>query len=102
MADDQESGSTIDDLTPEVGAATDVAPLGRAEAKPPHELTAADFFTTRNLWALAAVWEYVQSQPDGVHDALSFVFTSVVHRASRRYQWNPKRPTASATFSLNQ
>ena len=42
MADDQESGSGIDDLTPEVGAATDVAPLGRAEAKPPHELTAAE------------------------------------------------------------
>ena len=42
MADDQESGSTIDDLTPEVGAATDVAQLGRAEAKPPHELTAAE------------------------------------------------------------
>jgi len=41
MADDQESGS-IDDLTPEVGAATDVAPLGRAETKPPHELTAAE------------------------------------------------------------
>lgn len=32
----------IDDLTPEVGAATDVAPLGRAEAKPAHELTAAE------------------------------------------------------------
>ena len=42
MADDQESGSGIDDLTPEVGAATDVAPLGRAEAKPPHELSAAE------------------------------------------------------------
>ena len=41
MADDQESESTIDDLTPEVGAATDVAPLGRADSKPPHELTAA-------------------------------------------------------------
>src|SRR5205807_5351549 len=42
MADDQESGSGIDDLTPEAGAATDVAPLGRAEAKPAHELTAAE------------------------------------------------------------
>jgi uncharacterized membrane protein (DUF485 family) len=42
MEDDQESGSTIDDLTPESGAATDVAPLGRAETKPPHELTAAE------------------------------------------------------------
>ena len=42
MADDQESGSPIDDLTPEVGAPTDVAPLGRSETKPVHELTAAD------------------------------------------------------------
>ena len=42
MADDQNSGSPIDDLTPEVGAATDVAPLGRAETKPVHELTAVE------------------------------------------------------------
>src|SRR5207248_11551059 len=42
MADDQESGSPIDDLTPKVGAATDVAPLGRAASKPAHELTAAE------------------------------------------------------------
>jgi uncharacterized membrane protein (DUF485 family) len=42
MADDQESGSTIGDLTSEVGAATDVAPLGRSESKPAHELTAAE------------------------------------------------------------
>ncbi|HVS83263.1 MAG TPA: DUF485 domain-containing protein [Pyrinomonadaceae bacterium] len=42
MADDQESGSTVGDLTPEVGAATDVAPLGRADSKPAHELTAAE------------------------------------------------------------
>lgn len=42
MADEPESQSTIDDLTPEVGAATDVAPLGRSETKPAHELTAAE------------------------------------------------------------
>jgi uncharacterized membrane protein (DUF485 family) len=42
MADDQESGSKVDDLTPEVGAATDVAPLGRSDPKPAHELTAAE------------------------------------------------------------
>jgi uncharacterized membrane protein (DUF485 family) len=42
MSDDQESGSTIDDLTREVGAVTDVAPLGRSDAKPGHELTAAE------------------------------------------------------------
>src|SRR5438128_11203228 len=42
MADDQESESPIGDLTPEVGAATDVAPLGRGHLKPAHELTAAE------------------------------------------------------------
>ena len=30
------------DLTPSVGAATDIAPLGRAQPRPAHELTAAD------------------------------------------------------------
>ncbi len=62
--------------------------------------TAADFFTTRNLWALAATWEYIQSQPGSVRDALSFVFTAIVHRASRRYQWNPKRPTNVLTSTM--
>jgi uncharacterized membrane protein (DUF485 family) len=41
MTDDQEAESN-DDLTPEVGAATDVAPLGRSPRKPAHELTAAE------------------------------------------------------------
>src|SRR5947208_12706205 len=41
MAHDDEVGPVVGDLTPDVGAATDVAPLGRAETKPPHELTAA-------------------------------------------------------------
>jgi predicted RNA methylase len=63
-------------------------------------VTAADFFTTRNLWTLAAVWDYVQGQPEGIRDALSFVFTAVVHRASRRYQWNPKRPTNVLTSTM--
>ena len=40
MTHDQESEPTIADLTPEVGVATDVAPLGRSETKPAHELTA--------------------------------------------------------------
>ena len=41
MRHDDES-RPADDLTPEVGAATDVAPLGRSESKPAHELTAAE------------------------------------------------------------
>ena len=42
MANDQKPDLTNADLTPEVGTATDVAPLGRGKPKPPHELTAAE------------------------------------------------------------
>jgi len=42
MTRDDKPETPIEDLTPEVGAATDVAPLGRAEPKPAHELTAAE------------------------------------------------------------
>jgi uncharacterized membrane protein (DUF485 family) len=42
MTRDDKPKTGIDDLTAEVGAATDVAPLGRAETKPAHELTAAE------------------------------------------------------------
>ena len=42
MTRDDKPETGIDDLTPEVGAATDVAPLGRSETKPAHELTAAE------------------------------------------------------------
>src|SRR3984893_18525080 len=42
MTQDKSSESTTGDLTPEVGAATDVVPLGRSESKPAHELTAAE------------------------------------------------------------
>ena len=40
MARDPKTQSVTSDPTPEVGAATDVAPLGRSAAKPPHERTA--------------------------------------------------------------
>lgn len=42
MAHTQKPDSTNSDLTREVGAATDVAPLGRGESKPAHELTAGE------------------------------------------------------------
>jgi uncharacterized membrane protein (DUF485 family) len=42
MAHDQIPDSANGDLTPEVGAATDVAPLGRGKPKPAHELTATE------------------------------------------------------------
>jgi 16S rRNA G966 N2-methylase RsmD len=63
--------------------------------------TAADFFTPRNLWALSALWDAFSQEPDDrLRDALRFVFTSTVHRASRRYQWNAKRPTNVLTSTM--
>jgi uncharacterized membrane protein (DUF485 family) len=39
---DEESEVAADDLTPTVGAATDIAPLGHIGIKPAHELTAGE------------------------------------------------------------
>lgn len=56
--------------------------------------TVADFFSRRNLAALAALWEAASREPDArVRSALRFSLTAIVNRASRRYQWNAKRPT---------
>ena len=54
----------------------------------------ADFWSVRNLAALSVLFEGVRREPDDrLRDALLFAFTSMVNRASRRYQWNAKRPT---------
>lgn len=56
--------------------------------------TAADFFTNRNLCALAALWDAIgQVDDEAIRAGLRFVFTASVNRASRRYQWHPSRPT---------
>jgi adenine-specific DNA methylase len=56
--------------------------------------TVADFWSPRNLTALAVLWEGIGREPDSrVKAALQFTFTSIANRASRRYQWNAKRPT---------
>lgn len=54
----------------------------------------SEFFTTRNLHALAALRHAIVSTAEGrLREALMFAFTACVNRASRRYQWNAKRPT---------
>lgn len=64
-------------------------------------LTAADFYTTRNLWALAAIFDHISHIRDArLREALRFLFTSIVNRASRRYQWNAKRPTNVLTSTM--
>jgi DNA modification methylase len=53
-----------------------------------------DFFTKRNLIALALIRQAILSEGNArVRQALLFAFTGCVNRASKRYQWNAKRPT---------
>lgn len=62
---------------------------------------AAGFYTTRNLHALAALRHEIVAIADGrLREALLFALTACVNRASKRYQWNAKRPTNVMTGTL--
>ena len=62
----------------------------------------AGFYTRRNLHALAALRHaIVEAAPEGrLREALLFAFTACANRASKRYQWNAKRPTNVMTGTL--
>ncbi|WP_416268602.1 DNA methyltransferase [Burkholderia cepacia] len=61
----------------------------------------ADFYTKRNLHALGAIRHTIQEERDErLRSALLFAFTGMVNRASKRYQWNVKRPTNVMTGTL--
>ena len=52
-----------------------------------------DFFSARNAIALYELWTAVNKAPDpALRQKLRFCFTAILARASRRYQWGPKRP----------
>lgn len=54
----------------------------------------ADFYSPRNLAAMALLWSAAGAEPDErLRSALHFSLTAIANRASRRYQWNAKRPT---------
>lgn len=68
--------------------------MWRAQHEVQEIATSADFFTHRNLYALAALWDAIgQVDDEAIRAGLRFVFTASVNRASRRYQWHPTRPT---------
>ncbi len=53
----------------------------------------AKFFSARNAIALLELWRAIGEWPDpSVRCKLRFVFTAILARASRRYQWSAKRP----------
>ena len=56
--------------------------------------TVDGFYSPRNLAALSLLWEAASSEEDPrLKSALRFSLTAIANRASRRYQWNAKRPT---------
>lgn len=62
----------------------------------------SDFYSRRNLHALAALRHaIIEAAPDArTREALLFAFTACANRASKRYQWNAKRPTNVMTGTL--
>lgn len=51
------------------------------------------FFAPRNSIALLELWRSIQRERDeALRRKLSFAFTAILPRASRRYQWSAKRP----------
>jgi hypothetical protein len=51
------------------------------------------FFCARNAIALLELWRAIGRVPDeALQRKLLFSFTAILPRASRRYQWGPKRP----------
>ena len=63
-----------------------------------HGLTStAAFYSHRNLCALAALRDAIGDVPEPeLRAKLLFVFTSILTRASKRYQWSRKRPLNAA------
>jgi hypothetical protein len=51
------------------------------------------FFSDRNALVLLELWDAIASVGDApIRQKLRFAFTGCLARASRRYQWGPKRP----------
>ena len=75
--------------------------MWRAAHQAMHITDVNGFFSRRNLYALAALRHVIIGVAEGrIREALLFAFTACVNRASRRYQWNAKRPTNVMTGTL--
>lgn len=56
-------------------------------------LTTSAFYSERNLAVLAALHQEIGEVGESdVREKLRFAFTAILTRASKRYQWHPKRP----------
>jgi 16S rRNA G966 N2-methylase RsmD len=59
--------------------------------------TVASYYAPRNLAVLTVLHEHIRQVEDpALRQKLLFVFTSILTRASKRYQWSPIRPLNAA------
>lgn len=59
--------------------------------------TTSAFFSDRNLAVLASLKEAIDEvEPASIREKLTFSFTAILTRASKRYQWHPRRPLNAA------
>lgn len=70
----------------------------QASALGKHGLTTvASFYSTRNLAVLAALHDAIgHVEDETLRHKLTFAFTAILTRASKRYQWSHKRPLNAA------
>lgn len=66
----------------------------QASALAKHNLTStAKFFSPRNLAVLGTLHQEIEGLEDeALRSKMLFAFTAILARASKRYQWHPKRP----------
>lgn len=59
--------------------------------------TTSAFFSDRNLVVLASLKEAIDDvKPASIREKLTFALTAILTRASKRYQWHPRRPLNAA------
>jgi len=59
------------------------------------------FYTRRNLWVLAVVWNHISGvSTERVYHLLQNAFIAMLGRASKMYRWNPERPTGTLSGTL--
>lgn len=82
---------------PDVAIGEDLQ-MFQASALAKHQLrSTASFYSQRNLAALAALKEQIDKvEEPALRNKLLFAFTAILTRASKRYQWSPKRPLNAA------
>jgi hypothetical protein len=59
------------------------------------------FYSKRNLWVLASIWEKISTKiPEELSRIFLFAFSGMLDRASKMYRWNADRPTGTLPGTL--